>query len=62
MTAKTLINTVVAYFGNQSAMARALGVSRASVSSWVITGTVPPARAIQIEKVTEGEFKATELC
>jgi DNA-binding transcriptional regulator YdaS (Cro superfamily) len=62
MTEKTLIDAVVAYFGSQSAMARALGVTRASVSCWIINGIVPPARAIQIEKVTEGEFKATDLC
>lgn len=59
---KKIIDAVVNYFGNQSAMARTLGVSRASVSYWIVTGHIPASRAIQIEKVTEGEFKATDLC
>jgi DNA-binding transcriptional regulator YdaS (Cro superfamily) len=62
MKNKNKLTAVIAYFGNQSAMARELGVTRASVSSWILSGIVPPARAIQIEKVTAGEFKATELC
>ena len=41
---------VIEYFGSQSAVAKQLGISRASVSKW--GETVPVLRALQIEMVT----------
>lgn len=46
------------YFGGQSEMARALGVHRQSVHTWVKTGHIPAKRQAQIEHVSKGKFKA----
>lgn len=47
---------VVAHFGSQAALARALGVKQPSVQDW--GEIVPPLRQLQIEKITDGKFKA----
>lgn len=52
---------VVDWFGNQAAMARALGVSAAAVTQWIKAGAIPAQRAIQIEALTKGEIKALDL-
>lgn len=52
---------IIEWFGSKSAMAKALGVSRAAVSQWIAEG-IPAARAIQIEALTEGKFKAVTIC
>lgn len=49
------------YFGGQNKMAGKLNVTTQAISQWVKDGKVPPARAIQIEKITNGEFKAVDL-
>jgi DNA-binding transcriptional regulator YdaS (Cro superfamily) len=49
------------HFGTQVEMARALGVSRSAVSHWVRRGSIPAERAIAIEILTAGEFKAVDL-
>lgn len=51
---------VVDFFGTQSAMAEALGVDRAAVAQWKTDG-IPPARAIQIETLTNGLCKAVDI-
>ena len=48
---------VVAHFGSQSKLARALGVSRFVVNRWVQRGRISATAAIQIEKLTMGKFK-----
>lgn len=42
-------------------MALRLGVSRQVVGDWLKLGTIPANRAIQIEKITNGELKAVEM-
>ena len=42
-------------------MALRLGVSRQAVGEWLKLGTIPANRAIQIEKITNGELKAVEM-
>jgi len=37
--------------GNQSRLARLCGVKPQSVREWIVKGSVPPKRAIQIEKL-----------
>lgn len=54
------IEKIIDHFGNQSRLAEALGVDRAAVCLWRRYG-LPPSRAIQIEQVTGGAFKATEI-
>ena len=40
---------LVAKYGNQSAVARAFGVSRMAVTLWVQKGELPPARLWQLQ-------------
>ena len=55
------IELIIKHFGNQRKMALRLGVSRQAVGEWLKLGTSPANRAIQIEKITNGELKATEI-
>lgn len=49
-------HAVLAYFaGNQSAVARALKITRASVNNW--PDLVPEASAYRLERITKGELK-----
>jgi transcriptional repressor of cell division inhibition gene dicB len=49
---------VISWFnGNQSAVARALGVGKAAVSKWKKTGRIPPLHAARIERLTGGALK-----
>jgi DNA-binding transcriptional regulator YdaS (Cro superfamily) len=52
---------IIKHFGNQRKMALRLGVSRQAVGEWLKLGTIPANRAIQIEKITNGELKAIEM-
>lgn len=54
------MNDIYEHFGSKSALARALGVDRAAVTQWAREG-VPPLRAIQIEAMTHGLFKAVDI-
>lgn len=40
---------LVAAYGNQSAVARAFGVSRMAVTLWIQAGRLPPARLWQLQ-------------
>jgi len=44
------------YFGSATELARALGITKASISQWGVY--VPPLRAFQIERMTDGKLKA----
>ena len=47
------IDKAIAYFGSQSALANALGVTRASVSHWFVGKHKIPAKwCVEIEKKT----------
>jgi hypothetical protein len=48
-------NDVIAHFGSKIAVARALNIGKAAVSKW--PDKVPPLRAAQLEKLTNGELK-----
>ncbi len=45
------------YFGTQKALADALGIAQAAVAQW--GEEVPPRRAFEIERITDGKLKAT---
>lgn len=49
---------VVEHFGSQSAVARALGVTRAYVSAW--PERVPEKQALKLERLTKGQLKYDE--
>jgi DNA-binding transcriptional regulator YdaS (Cro superfamily) len=55
------INRLVVYFGGQYRLANALDVSSSAVSMWIKDGALPPMRAIQVERITDGKFKARDL-
>ena len=54
------METIIEYFGGKSAMAKALGVEPAAVSWWLQNG-LPAARAIQIERISEGAMLALDI-
>lgn len=47
---------VINFFGTQEKTAAVLGVKQASVSRW--PETIPPRRAFEIERITNGALKA----
>lgn len=55
-----MIEQIVEWFGSKSKMARSLGVDRSAVTHWVNKGSMPPLRAIQVERITDGKFKAVD--
>lgn len=55
------IKRLIEFYGSQSKLATVLGVHRAAVNQWLVNGNLPPLRAIQIEMLTGGEFKAVDL-
>lgn len=60
---KAQVRKLIEYFGTQTKMARAIGIHQGGISSYLngrhgISQTV----AKTIERVTEGKFKAVDLC
>lgn len=51
---------VLAHFGSQPAVARALGMSQPSVSNW--EDPLPPLRQLEIERLTGGLLRAGPEC
>lgn len=58
-----IFEKLVSHFGNQVKAAEALGVKQGTVSGWV-SGKhgMSAVTAIRAERVTQGAFKAEELC
>ena len=52
---------VFQYFGGQNKTAGALDVSTQAVHAWKNRGYFPPAQAVEIERITDGKFKAVDL-
>ena len=58
----TDIHQLIQYFGGtQVSMAKRLGVTRALISQWKNGGKIPALRAMQIERLSNGAFKAVDL-
>lgn len=55
------MNEAIKWAGGKSALARRLGVSYAAVSQWIREGGLPPARAIEVERMSEGVLRAINL-
>lgn len=51
---------ILQHFGSQEALAKACDVSPQAVSKWQRSG-IPADRAIQIEKLTKGAFRALDI-
>lgn len=47
---------VIAHFGSQAAVARALGIAQPSVWEW--GDHPPPLRQLQLERITNGALRA----
>lgn len=60
-TTSFTINDVLEYFGNQSALARRLGIKPQFVQEWVSTNHLPIRRAIQIKRIKEGKIRLEEI-
>lgn len=56
-----MIGDIIKELGGTVKVARMLDVTPASVSQWINKDTIPPLRAIQLEKVTDGKIKASDL-
>lgn len=52
---------LINYYGSKKKLADALGVTQPAVSQWLSAGGLPPARAIDVELVTHGQFKAVDV-
>lgn len=61
--ARAELAKAVAHFGNQSKLARKLGVSDPTVSEWMSgERPIPPLRALQLEQLIPGKkVKASRL-
>ncbi|MFA9487097.1 MULTISPECIES: transcriptional regulator [unclassified Moraxella] len=57
------IDALIQHYGSQELLAKALGVTQGAISQWK-TGktTISPTNALKIEKITDGKFKAVDLC
>jgi DNA-binding transcriptional regulator YdaS (Cro superfamily) len=55
-----MMMTLIDYFGTKAKMARTLKVSRGVVTFWGTRG-IPAHKAIMIEKITGGKFKASDI-
>lgn len=56
-----IFDALIKHFGSQNKLAGELDISSVAVGYWFKERKIPPYRAIQIEKLTEGKFKAQEL-
>lgn len=55
------MDELLEYFGGQAGLAKALSVTRGAVCQWVASGEIPAFRAIEIEQISRGKFKAVDL-
>jgi len=56
-----MIEEIIEWFGSKSKMAKRLGVDRSAVTHWQSKGNLPPLRAIQVERMTGGKFRAVDI-
>lgn len=56
----TIFAQIIQHFKTQAGLARALGLERMTVSNWKKRG-IPLGRAVEIEVLTKGKFKAKKI-
>jgi len=56
-----MFNELIEYFGSRKALYEALGITRQALFQFEAQGYLPAVRAIEVEKITEGKFKAGDL-
>ena len=57
-----MIREIITHFGGTTATATALGVAPSAVSQWIKEDRIPPQRAIEIEALTGGMYRAVDIC
>lgn len=55
-----MIENILEHFGGVAKLAKVLRVSQPAVSQWRLNG-IPANRAIEIERITDGKFKAVDI-
>ena len=55
------LHEIVKHFGSQASLARAVNVTRQAITLWKMAGVIPPGAAVEIERLTDGKFKAINL-
>jgi DNA-binding transcriptional regulator YdaS (Cro superfamily) len=58
---KELFDEIILHFQTRSKLARLLGVDRSALTNWYKSRIIPPARAIQIEIISDGAFLARDI-
>lgn len=59
---QTVNQAILKHFGSQAGLRRALGVTAPTVCEWFKGGRpIPPLRAMQIEALTGGKLKASDI-
>lgn len=53
-----MLQEILGHFGSRARLAKALGVSAPAVTVWYQIGRIPAKRALQIEDITGGKFRA----
>ena len=59
---ENMIDKLIEHFGSRKALYEALGVTRQCLSQYEKRGYLPAKRAIEIEAITKGKFKAKDIC
>ena len=52
---------LVEYFGSRKAIYTQMNITRQAFSHYEVQGFFPPARAMEIEDLSDGRFKARDL-
>lgn len=55
------MDEIIKHFGGRAKLAYALGVTPSAVTVWCRMGTLPANRAIQIERLSAGRFRAVDI-
>jgi len=56
-----VFDDLIKHFGSQNKLAGELDVTSVAVNQWFKAQAIPAYRAIQIESMTNGKFKAKDL-
>lgn len=58
-----IIASVIDHFGGQAKMADLIGIGQGGISNWLNNKNgINERNALKIEKLTNGKFKAVDLC
>lgn len=55
------VERMLKLYGGVSAVGRVMRLSRQNVNSWKVRGYIPPKYAFEVERITKGQIKASEV-